>query len=65
MTAAVAIIFMLTSITLTYTASRKTSGLMDKVSTPVTRQTIPAAPIPAAPGTAPGAANTPATPAAK
>jgi preprotein translocase subunit SecG len=65
MTAAVAIIFMLTSITLTYTASRKTSGLMDKVPTPVSRQAIPAAPMPAAPGTAPGAANTPAAPAAK
>jgi len=66
MTAAVAIIFMLTSITLTYTASRKTSGsgLMDKASAPVTRQTVPAAPKPAAPpavpATAPGAANTPA-----
>lgn len=70
MTAAVAIIFMLTSITLTYTASRKTSGLMDGVSAPVTRQAVPAAPkpaqLPAAPTAAPGAANMPQTaPAAK
>jgi preprotein translocase subunit SecG len=66
MTAAVAIIFMLTSITLTYTASRKTSALMDGASTPVTRQTVPLAPKPAAPpaapATAPGTANTPAAP---
>lgn len=68
MTAAVAIIFMLTSITLTYTSSRKTSTLMDEVSVPVTKQTVPVAPKPAAPpaapATAPGTANTPA-PAAK
>jgi len=71
MTAAVAIIFMLTSITLTYTASRKTSGVMDRgVSTPVTRQAVPVAPKPAAPpaapAAAPGTAKTPAAaPAAK
>jgi preprotein translocase subunit SecG len=68
MTAAVAIIFMLTSISLTYTASRKTSGLMEGVSTPVTRQAIPVSPQsapPAAPTNAPGAAKTPAAPAAK
>ncbi|HQQ88506.1 MAG TPA: preprotein translocase subunit SecG [Smithellaceae bacterium] len=66
MTAAVAIIFMLTSITLTYTASRKTSGLMDGASAPVTRQAVPAAPtpaqLPAVPATVPGAAKTPQTP---
>jgi preprotein translocase subunit SecG len=64
MTAGVAILFMLTSITLTYTASRKTSGLMDGVSAPVTSQTVPVAPKPfvppAAPAPAPGPANTPA-----
>lgn len=52
MTAAVAIIFMLTSISLTYTASRKTSGLMDNVSTPVTKQTVPATPKSAVPSSA-------------
>ncbi|MDP2854753.1 MAG: preprotein translocase subunit SecG [Smithellaceae bacterium] len=71
MTAGVAIVFMLTSIALTYTASRKTSALMDGVSAPVTnQQTVPVAPKPAAPpatpATAPGTANTPvAAPAAK
>lgn len=64
MTAAVAIIFMLTSITLTYSSSRKISGLMDEVSTPVTQQAVPVAPKsaapPAAPVTTPGAAKTPA-----
>jgi len=69
MTAAIAILFMLTSISLTYTASRKTSGLMDGASAPVTKQSVPAAPkpaaLPAAPATAPGKANTPAAPAAK
>jgi preprotein translocase subunit SecG len=70
MTAGVAIVFMLTSIALTYTASRKTSTLIDGVSTPVTTQTVPVAPKPAAPpaapATAPGTANTPAAaPAAK
>jgi preprotein translocase subunit SecG len=44
MTAAIAIIFMLTSLTLTYTASRKGSTLFERSSTPVSRQTIPAAP---------------------
>ncbi|MHB8138473.1 MAG: preprotein translocase subunit SecG [Smithellaceae bacterium] len=64
LTAAVAIIFMLTSITLTYSASRRTSGLMDGSSVPVTKQAVPLAPKPsappAAPATAPGTANTPA-----
>jgi preprotein translocase subunit SecG len=59
LTAAVAIIFMLTSISLTYTASKKTSGVMDGASAPATRQTVPAAKpaIPPAPA--------PAAPAAK
>ncbi|MRR15506.1 MAG: preprotein translocase subunit SecG [Deltaproteobacteria bacterium] len=69
MTAAVAIIFMLTSISLTYTATKKTSGLMEGVSTPATKQTLPASPkpaaVPAAPTQVPGTAKTPAAPAAK
>ena len=70
MTAGIAIVFMLTSIALTYTAARKTSALMDGVATPVTNQTVPIAPKPAAPpatpAAAPGTANTPAAaPAAK
>lgn len=69
LTAAVAIIFMLTSITLTYSASRKVSGLMDGVSAPVTRQAAPAAAQtaaqPAAPAAVPGASKAPAAPATK
>ncbi len=68
LTAAVAIIFMLTSITLTYTASRKTSGVMDGASAPVTRQTVPVAPkqtAPSAPATAPAPAKAPVAPAVK
>jgi preprotein translocase subunit SecG len=42
MTAAVAIIFMLTSLTLTYTASHRGSALFDKSKTPVTKQATPA-----------------------
>lgn len=64
LTAGVAIIFMLTSITLTYTASRKPSGLMDKASVPAARQAAPVVPkpatspaAPAAPVPAPGAAT--------
>ena len=68
LTAAVAIIFMLTSISLTYTSSRKTSGLMEGVSTPATNQTVPAAPQtapPTAPQANPEPAKAPAAPAAK
>lgn len=65
MTAGVAIVFMLTSITLTYTSSKRTSGLMDGASAPVTKQATPVTPKPfappAAPTTAPGKATTPAT----
>lgn len=43
MTAAIAIIFMLTSLTLTYSASRKGSSLFGSA-VPVTRQAIPVAP---------------------
>ncbi|MBP7342237.1 MAG: preprotein translocase subunit SecG [Smithellaceae bacterium] len=67
LTAAIAIIFMLTSITLTYTASRKTSNLMEGVTAPVTRQEAPAAPgpAPAAPAATPGAIPAEKAPAAK
>jgi len=70
MTATVAIIFMLTSITLTYTAARGTSSLMSGSKAPVTKQAVPFAPKPAAPpaapATVPGPANAPAAaPAAK
>jgi preprotein translocase subunit SecG len=44
MTAAVAIIFMLTSLTLTYTATRRGSSLFDRSNAPVTRQSAPIAP---------------------
>jgi len=43
MTAAVAIIFMLTSLTLTYTAGRRGSSLFES-RTPVTRQEVPMVP---------------------
>jgi preprotein translocase subunit SecG len=43
LTAAVAIVFMITSLTLTYTATRKTSSLLERSkASPVTRQTVPA-----------------------
>lgn len=54
MTAAVAIIFMLTSLTLTYKASSKGSSLFERSKAPITRQTVPAGP-----------AQNAATPAAK
>ena len=41
MTAGVAIVFMLTSLALTYTASHRSSSLMDKSKLPVTGQTLP------------------------
>ena len=70
-TAGVAIVFMLTSISLTYSISKKPSSLLE---TPITRQEAPAkpqpAPAPAAPAQvpaqAPGAVDAPANaPAAK
>ncbi len=54
-TAAVAIIFMLTSISLTYTVTkRSTSSLMEKVPAPIS-QPAPVAPMPDAPAATPGA----------
>jgi preprotein translocase subunit SecG len=65
MTTVVAVIFMLTSFSLSYTASRKGSSLMEGAARPATQQTAPAqnqqtpatpvapaAPAPAAPQTA-------------
>jgi preprotein translocase subunit SecG len=59
MTTIVAIIFMLTSFSLSYTASRKGSSLMEGTAKPAAQKTapvqapaLPAAPAPAAPQTA-------------
>ena len=65
MTAAIAIIFMVTSLTLTYNASRKGSSLFEHSPVPVTRQEIPAIPTApaqnaATPAAIPGAAQQPA-----
>lgn len=65
MTTAVAIIFMLTSLSLSYSASRKGSSLMEGASRPAAQKTVPAqkAAVPAAPAPVP-AAPVPAAPAA-
>jgi preprotein translocase subunit SecG len=62
MTAAVAIVFMLTSLTLTYTATRRGSSLMEGSKIPVTQQAVPAAPVQnaAPPAAKPEAAKQPA-----
>jgi len=64
MTTAIAVIFMLTSFSLSYTASRKGSSLMDGAR-PAAQQTapVPGPGAPPAPGT-PGASALPAAPAA-
>jgi len=64
MTAGVAILFMLTSLALTYTASHRSSSLMDRSRRPVTGQALPitkpdAAKLPAA---SPNAAKLPVIP---
>jgi len=66
MTAAVAIIFMLTSLTLTYTASHKSSSLMERSKIPITRQAPSSAPLPntAAPAAKSEAAKPAAAPTA-
>ena len=61
MTAAVAIVFMLTSLFLTYTVSRKGSALFEGSHAPVTRQAIPAVPAPSAVNPADAAKQPPAT----
>jgi preprotein translocase subunit SecG len=67
MTTAVAIIFMLTSLSLSYSVSRKGSSLMEGAAKPVAQKTVPA-PNPAAPPTpatpAPAAAPAPQPPVA-
>ena len=62
MTTAVAIIFMLTSLSLSYAVSHKGSLLMEGAAKPVAQKTVPA-PNPAAPP-APAAAPAPQAPAA-
>jgi preprotein translocase subunit SecG len=61
MTAAVAIIFMLTSLTLTYTSGHRGSALFDKSKTPLTKQAAPVTPMPnaASPAANPNATNQP------
>ena len=61
-TAAIAIIFMLTSLTLTYSASRKGSSLFERSQAPVPRQATPASPAQntAIPAAIPDAAKQPA-----
>ena len=65
MTTAVAVIFMLTSLSLSYSASRKGSSLMEGAAKPVAQQTAPmpasGTPAAAAPAAAP-AAPAPAAP---
>ena len=60
MTTGVAIVFMLTSFSLSYTASRKGSSLMEGAAKPAAQQTAPAQ----KPGTPPPAQPAPTTPAA-
>lgn len=62
MTTAVAVIFMLTSFSLSYTASRRGSSLMEGAAKPVAQKTVPA-PVPAAPPV-PAATPAPQAPAA-
>ena len=54
MTAGIAILFMLTSLTLTYTASHRSTSLIGQQKSPVTNQTLPV--------TSPDAAKLPAMP---
>jgi preprotein translocase subunit SecG len=70
MTATVAVIFMLTSLILTYNVSRKGSSLMERSQVPVTKPAIPAMPsqnaaTPAIPDTAKQPAAIPAAPVKK
>jgi preprotein translocase subunit SecG len=61
MTTAVAVIFMLTSLSLSYSVSRKGSSLMEGAAKPVAEKTVPAPAAGAPPAAAPAA--TPASPA--
>lgn len=61
MTTIVAIVFMLTSFSLSYTASRKASSLMEGAARPAAQKTAPAPEVPPAPAQqAPAAAAAPA-----
>ena len=64
MTAGIAILFMLTSLLLTYTASHRSSSLMGRSKRPVTGQTLPITKPDAAklPVTSPDAAKLPVIP---
>ena len=64
MTTAVAIIFMLTSLSLSYTVSRKGTSLMEGASRPATQKTVPAqkAAVPTRPGSAGRLDDTPLLP---
>jgi preprotein translocase subunit SecG len=66
MTTAIAIIFMLTSLSLSYTVSRKGSSLMEGAAKPAAQQTAPAPSpaVPPAPAQTPAAAPAPQAPAA-
>jgi preprotein translocase subunit SecG len=59
MTAGIAILFMLTSLALTYTASHRSSSLMDRSKRPVTGQTLPVTMPVTKPVTKPDAAKLP------
>lgn len=61
MTTAVAVIFMLTSLTLSYSASRKGSSLMEGAAKPVAQQTAPS-PTSGAPLATPPASPAPGAP---
>jgi preprotein translocase subunit SecG len=63
MTTAVAVIFMLTSLTLSYASSRKGSSLMEGATKPAATKTVPAPTAPAPP--APAAAPAPQAPASQ
>jgi len=64
MTTAVAIVFMLTSLSLSYTSVNKTSSLMEGASRPAAEKPVSApAPLPSAPAaTAPASSSAPASP---
>lgn len=62
LTAGIAILFMITSLALTYTASHRSSSLIGQQRQPVAQQTVPAAP--ATPATSPDTAKLPVVPSA-
>jgi len=64
MTTAVAVIFMLTSLSLSYSVSRKGSSLMEGAAKPVAEKTVPAPTAGVPPAAAPAATPASPTPAA-